>query len=67
MSEAGDFIKAAAALGFVVDGYDGRGHRKFRHRATGEIVRVSATPGDRWWANQAIRDMQRAAGRRVKP
>lgn len=40
-----DLLRYAAKLGYVHAGYTGSGHRKLRHRRTGQLVIVPSTPG----------------------
>lgn len=65
MSERWDFRRAARQLGYVEDGTCGSGHKRLRHTETGAVVFVSATPRGRYGWRAAIRDLERAAGRRL--
>lgn len=42
-----DVLRYAEALGYVDEGLSGRGHRRLRHRHTGNLVFVSSTPDSR--------------------
>lgn len=63
--EVRDLIRKAETLGWVRDGFDGRGHPKLQHPVTGATYSVPSTPGDWRSTRNSIADLQRLSGRKL--
>lgn len=59
------FCAKAEQLGFKFQGYNGSGHPKFVHTATGTVLSTSLTPSDWRVERNTIAEMERISGRKL--
>lgn len=59
------FCTKAQQLGFEFQGYNGSGHPKFVHTASGTVLVTSLTPSDWRVERNTIADMERISGRKL--
>lgn len=57
-----DFLKDAAEYGWEFEGYDGNGHPRLHHPASGERYSASLTPSDWRSRKNSMADLKRIAG-----
>jgi hypothetical protein len=59
------FLKDAAQLGFIFDGYDGRSHVRLHNSDTGDRYSAALTPSDWRSTRNAIATLERLSGRKL--
>ena len=59
-------MKDAELLGWVFVGYGGNSHPRLLHPETGSRYVLSLTPSDRSGRRNALRDLERVAGVKVR-
>lgn len=60
-----EFLAAAAKIGFVLDGWDGKGHPRLRHTASGVTTSVARTPSDHRSRLNELARLERLSGRKL--